>query len=245
MDPTLASILETTGLAVFIYYLIRGLRAKISALEATIAVQHKTLDVMERRVQETEKVGSIYRNLIADLPADIDNFKTVISKTKDETILELKNQNDIAQRKLRDAQQQIENSRNSPEVIKLHMQVLKRLLSGGKLKDGRRQRDFDLTPICEYNGRSLENCVPAIIDAATLEEFLKKIGFSVHRSDDSGIVKRTFDGKTTPSGAPLESAVASQSYTGGWHLLANNEFYANDIRLSELKDEFSTVKTLA
>ena len=86
------SFFQTLGLGVFVYYLLRGLKDRVSSLESVINTQKQTLDVMERRVNETEKIGNIYRDLMASLPEDIDNFRTIISKTKDETIVELKNQ---------------------------------------------------------------------------------------------------------------------------------------------------------
>src|SRR5216684_811088 len=101
---------ELTGLGGFFYYLVRGLRQEISSLKNVIDTQHKTLDVMERRVQETEKVGKIYRDLFASLPSDIENFRAIVSKTKDETIVELQSQNEIMKYKLRAAEMLIEKS---------------------------------------------------------------------------------------------------------------------------------------
>jgi uncharacterized coiled-coil protein SlyX len=86
-------ILQAGGVGVFVYYLIRGLRSRISGLEGTVQAQNETLRVMERRVAETEKVGQIYKDLLSNLPKDLENYKAVISKTRDDMILELQNAN--------------------------------------------------------------------------------------------------------------------------------------------------------
>jgi gamma-glutamylcysteine synthetase len=86
-------VLQTGGIATFVYFLIRGLRHQILTLNVTVEQQQKTLEVMERRVLETEKFGEMYRRMLADLPADMEKFKEVISHLKDSTIAELKKAN--------------------------------------------------------------------------------------------------------------------------------------------------------
>lgn len=243
MDNMIASVFETFGLGFFFYFLMRGLKQKISALESTISVQGKTLDVMEKRVQETQKVGDIYKNLLSDLPKDIDNFKTVLSKTKDETIVELRNQNEIAKRKMEEAQKQIEGSKNSPDIILLHLKVLRKLLSK-PTSDPFYPPHYALFNVCEFGGRKLEHCVSLILDSKTLEDFLARAGYSVVVTNDIETLRAMFGMKTTPRGVPLVSACISDSETG-WYMITNDEFYITPEKLSALKDEFSTVKTIA
>lgn len=243
-----SSIIETLGLGIFLFYLFRGLKQKISALEGTVTIQSKTLEVMEKRIHETEKVGDIYRNLMSDLPQDLDNYKTILSKTKDETILELKNQQEITKKKLEEAQRHIEKSQHSPDTIKQHLKVLKNLLSEPILIETQfPKREYDLAQICQYGDHSVEQCVPVILTTNTLEEFLSRIGFYVVITQDKEIMKSVFGSKSrvTPKGMPLKYATGSHSITGGWHVIANDEFYMNEIRLSELKDEFSSIKTFS
>ena len=246
-----SSLFQTAGLGIFVFYLIRGLKAEINSLKQTIDTQSKTLEVMERRIVETEKIGDIYKNLISDLPQDIDNFKTIISKTKDETILELKNQHEATKKKLEEAKKIIENSEHGPDIIKLHLRVLKNLLSEPEFENLPFKREYELSKICEFGGRTLEKCVPLLIESKTLEDFLQRIGFDVIVKDDEGgnIMKSVFFSnvrdRKTPRGEPLRYATAAHSISGGWHLIANDEFYLNKIKLDELKDEFSAVKTVA
>lgn len=242
MDNILPSVFETVGLGVFFFYLIRGLKQKITSLESTISIQGKTLDVMERRVQETQKVGDIYKNLMSDLPKDIDNFKTVLSKTKDETIIELRNQNEIAKRKLEEAQKQIEGSKNSPETIARHMKVLKNLLSK-PTPDPFYPVHYELLQVCEFGGRSLEQSVPLILDSKTVEEFLARAGYLIVVTNDNKTLRAMFGNKTTPRGIPLVSACMSDSEKG-WFMITNDEFYITPEKMSALKDEFRAVKAI-
>src|SRR5690349_18694324 len=92
----LSRLLELGGLGVFIWFCFRGLQQKIAALKATaemqkdtLLAQSQTLATMERRIQEEEKIGALYKNLISDLPKDVDNYKAVIRNLKDQVIQEL------------------------------------------------------------------------------------------------------------------------------------------------------------
>lgn len=94
-------VLQTGGIITFVYFLIRGLRQQITTLNTTVEQQQKTLEVMERRVVETEKFGEMYRRMLADLPADMEKFKEVISHLKDATIAELEKANQSKDEKLK------------------------------------------------------------------------------------------------------------------------------------------------
>lgn len=244
MDPLVASILETTGLGVFIWYSLNGLKEKISSLEGVISAQKQTIEVMDKRIEETEKIGGIYRNLLSDLPADIDNYKTVVSKTKDAVIVELKNQNQEATKKLEDAQKQIKSSGTSQEQIHIHLKALKNLLSKMKNKYGG-ERDLDLKMISNFGNNTVEAAIPLILSSPTLEDFLQKIGFHVEVSrDDPPEFKFIFIDKVMPDGTPVYAAFSTHSIDGGWLMMANDRMWLSEDRLGQLKDEFSLVKTI-
>lgn len=89
-------VLELGGLSVFIGFCFRGLQQQIAALKTTaemqketLSAQSQTLTAMDRRIQEEERIGALYRNLINELPKDVDNYKTLIRKLKDQVIEEL------------------------------------------------------------------------------------------------------------------------------------------------------------
>lgn len=236
------SFFQTLGLGVFVYYLLRGLKDRVSSLESLINTQKQTLDVMERRVNETEKIGNIYRDLMASLPEDIDNFRTIISKTKDETIVELKNQNDNIKTKLKDAQHQIEHSGNPSNLIKSHLSVLKNLLDSGQ-KNNSHNKKSDLFAICEFNGRKIENCVPHIVSCHTFEKFISSIGLQLIIQENDDITKTAISDRHLPDGTPIEAFQAGWGVAAGWYCLVNSSLYLDNERLSYYKDEFSSVKT--
>lgn len=244
MEPLVTSILETTGLGVFIWYSLKGLKEQLTGLENVISAQKKTIEVMDKRIEETEKIGGIYRNLLSDLPADIDNYKTIVSKTKDAVIVELQSQHLETKKKLDEAQKQILASGSSQEQITTHLKALKNLLSKQKNQFGH-SNELDLKGICEFNARTVEHCVPLILESQTLEGFLHQLGFEVEVTEDMLISRTLFTDRQLPDGTPLTSARASHSIDGGWFAIANNHIWLNQIRLGQWKDEFSMVKTTA
>jgi hypothetical protein len=89
----LTSTIEGSAMVTFLWFFIRGLKKEIHSLNKTIEVQNKTLEAMEKRIVETEKIGHLYRNLLQDLPEDIQKYKVIIGKLKDEVIKELQDAN--------------------------------------------------------------------------------------------------------------------------------------------------------
>lgn len=243
MDPLLASILQTTGLGVFIWYLLRGLTEKITSLEGVIVAQKQTIEVMDKRIEETEKIGGIYKNLLSDLPSDIDNYKTLVSKTKDAVIVELQNQNAETKKKLDEAQKQIQASGSSQEQIAAHLKALKNLLSKPRNQFGH-ESELDLKNLCEFNERTVESCVSLILESPTLDEFLHRLGFHVELTEDITPSRSVFSDRTLPDGTPIVAARAAHSIDGGWFTVANDRIWVNQVRLGQWKDEFSMVKTI-
>lgn len=243
MDPLVASVVQTTGLGVFIWYLFKGLKVQLNSLEKVISAQKQTIEVMDKRIEETEKIGGIYRSLLSDLPADIDNYKTIVSKTKDAVIIELQNQNQEAVKKLDEAQKQIKNSGTSPEQINIHLKALKNLLSKPMNKYGH-ANELDLKAISEFNEKSVEAAIPIILSSPTLEDFLQKIGFELEISDDPAKFRFIFNERKMPDGSPIVAGFATQSIDGGWLAMANDRMWLSEVRLGQLKDEFSLVKTI-
>lgn len=110
-------VFQFGGLGLFFWYLIRGLKKEIESLRNTIVNQNKTLEVMEKRIFETEKVGDIYKNLLSDLPNDIENYKKVITLTKDHLISELHNDISIKDKVITELKTQKVNDLHDTENI--------------------------------------------------------------------------------------------------------------------------------
>jgi ribosome-associated toxin RatA of RatAB toxin-antitoxin module len=198
---------------------------------------------MERRIEETEKVGSIYKNLLADLPTDIDNYKTFISKTREEIILEQQNQHEQMKRKLALAERQIEESGNSDEEIAKHLRVLRALLS--KPDERFLDKTYDLRILAELDGRKLEDSVSLILKSRTLDEFLKQMGFDLQLMDEVVTSKMLFNDRKTPDGEEVETnARAHYSVNDGWFATANGKIWLNDRRLIRFREEFDAIRTI-
>lgn len=233
-------VVQTVGLGAFFWYLIRGLKARISGLEGVISAQKATIDVMERRIQETEGVGRIYKNLLSDLPSDIEKYKTLVSQTKDTLIVELQSRSEDAEHKLKKAEAEIKATVGSPDQIALHLKVLKNLLGSSGSK---RQHHRDLANVCEFHGRTLEDCIPLLIASETLDVFLAQLGYKVEITEDRSRSDAIFKDRLLANGEELIAGVASDSIYG-WYAMANNYIWLSSKMHSRWKDEFSAAKTV-
>lgn len=83
-------VLEGGGIIAFLYFMMSGLKNKIAALNTTIDMQSKTLDVMEKRVEETKGIGQLYKELLNEIPDDLKKYKEFIKESKDAMIDDLK-----------------------------------------------------------------------------------------------------------------------------------------------------------
>jgi hypothetical protein len=114
----LTNILTSGGVAIFMYFLVRSLRQEIKSLNQTIQAQKVTLEAMEKQVTETEKIGEIYKNFMKDIPEHIDQYKTVITKTKDETIAVLQRANQEKDEQLKTkAQADLKNLESQEQAL--------------------------------------------------------------------------------------------------------------------------------
>jgi hypothetical protein len=86
----ISNLFTTGGVAILFYLIVRSLKQQIGGLNKTIEAQNQTLEVMEKRVIETEKLGNVYKNLVNDLPEFVDKYKKFINDSKDEVIAKLK-----------------------------------------------------------------------------------------------------------------------------------------------------------
>jgi len=89
MEELVKTILEGSGIAVFVYFVIRGMRKEITALGNTIKHQNEIFDAMSKRISETEKMADSYKKWWEELQVSYDKHKAALTKTKDEYITEL------------------------------------------------------------------------------------------------------------------------------------------------------------
>jgi hypothetical protein len=244
VEALIQSIAEMTGLGAFIFYLFRALSAKISGLEGVVAAQRDVMSAMTRRIEETEKIGGIYKNLLADLPNDLENYRTIVSKTKDDIIVELRSQKDEAERRISELKTELISAGASDEKVGKQLSILKNLIIPPGKSSTSLKQDLDLKRVCEFDGRTLESQVPLIIQSKSIEEFLGRSGYTITLTEDDSILREVFSG-TRPlerKGKAIKVASASNSVNNGWFLLADSGIWLNDIRLKEWREEFEAVK---
>jgi hypothetical protein len=196
---------------------------------------------MEKRIEETEKIGVIYKNLLSDLPADLDNYRAIISRTKDESIIELKNQQEETRRKLAEAEKRnaeaekrIKESGNSNEFITRHLRVLKKMM----MSQGKFRSDSDLLSIIEFGQRTVEESISLILCSNTLEEFISKYGYELTITDDQSSIKIIFHKKPKQ----FDKGMLSAKIGDRWYAIIDNNLYVNENVLHDLKAEFHSVK---
>jgi chromosome segregation ATPase len=96
------TLIANGGVATFLYWVIRGLKSQIGSMNKTIEVQKNTLEAMKTQVSETEKIGSIYRQFIEELPSEIEKYKTLLTELKNDQIGELKKANEHKDERLKE-----------------------------------------------------------------------------------------------------------------------------------------------
>jgi len=104
------SLIQTGAISWIVYAIIKGLKTEVKTLGTVVATQNETIKTMDKRIQETEKIGDLYKQLIADFPKALDDYQAVITKTKDSTIFELKSKVEEQQLTITDLKQKSENS---------------------------------------------------------------------------------------------------------------------------------------
>jgi hypothetical protein len=239
----ISSIVETSGLGIFIFFLIKGLTRKIKLLEDQTKIQTDTLKIMERRIEETEKIGNIYKKLIEDIPEDIEHYKTFISRTRDDVIIELKEQNREIKEQLDSAEKKIKGSLKPEERIIKYLHALSKMVS--TKDEDKNEKEFILKDICEFEDRKIDESIMHLVDSNTLEEFLEKIAFNLEIDDEKEVFDLVFKDKEErklPNGERIRNAKGIMR-VDGWCVIVNSSIYASTKLLSELKDEFSTLKT--
>ena len=243
-ENILLSLAETVGIGTFLVFLIRGLKAKIASLEGVVTVQNQTLEVMEKRIEETEKVGNIYKRLMADLPADLQNYKTIMSITKDDIILELKNSNEEKEKRiraLREGEARLKESKAERAKRDVHLRILKNLVLGNPKEPWREK--LDLLVLSELGGRRIEDGVPALASSKTAQEYLASLGYDLSMSEERPNPNAVFGDKNNPPERKYEVGYASVSITG-WFVVRDNELTMNTQKLKDLENEFRTVRTV-
>ena len=185
-------------------FLIRSLRTKIPTLETTVQMQNQTLAVMEKRISETEKVGQIYKDLLNGLPQDLDNYKAVISKTKDEVILELQNSNKQKEQRLRAIEERALQQPQSPTSSGPHLAAMRFLLEA--------QNESFRKFVIEMCG-DIDVAVDALVRAADFDSLLAAERKTLIIEDD----KEKWEALVKPKNREANGMRSANWSMNGWH----------------------------
>jgi len=181
MRDLLTSWIQTSGLGMFIWFLFNGLQNKITSLQGVIDAQCKTMEAMGKRIEQLEGIGSIYKNFFSDMPTVMDSYKAILTKEKEASIFEIRQRNLDGTKRLTEAEERIAKISQTSSERERSLKQLNRLIDTPSKVLGQRDK-LIIRDISEFNGRLIDEAVPAIISSKTLDEFLQKIGFEL-RSD--------------------------------------------------------------
>jgi len=239
----LITIIQTGGLGIFFYFLIKGLYKKIEAMNEVIFIQKQTLETMNTRIQETEKIGLIYKKLLEDLPNDLENYNTIIKKTKDRVIFELSNQKEELERELLMAEEKIKNSDETDLLKNKYLEVL-RFMFGKNISDKSLDKDFDLRTFCYHSKCDGEECVKLFFESVDVMDFMKKIGFRFEIYTKEIKTDSIIDLLNEFAANEKEITGCALYKSMGWYIVMDNEIYLDKLRLDKIINEYNILKQL-
>lgn len=132
----ISALLQTGVISYVVYMIIKGLKTEIRTLQSQITAQNKTIETMDKRIQETEKIGELYKKLISDFPQALDDYQEIITKTKDKTIYELKSS--LEEKELTIESLKDQTKSNDPKKIDRAASITKLFLN----KENKKLLDF-------------------------------------------------------------------------------------------------------
>jgi hypothetical protein len=244
MPPVLISLLEASGLALFIWYLFQSLKAQVKGLNELLSTQKKTIDLMSQRIAETEKIGGMYRQLLEDLPGDLERYKKITSTTKDGVIVELQNQYAESQRQLEQARMAIQGSGLGAEKLEKQLNLLKRLLTTHDRQGGRNE-GLHLKRILEFKLGAVEKAVAPIENSTSLPELLNAIGLKMQIGADDSVLDNVFRTGALPDGTHLGAGFATSQkgiHGDAWMVVGEKSAWFNDTMFHAVSDELHFVQ---
>ena len=160
----ISGVIQTGAVSFLVYMIIKGLKTEVKTLQNSISNQNETIKIMDKRIKETEEIGNIYKNLVSDLPQTIDNYKTVITQTKDAVIFQLKSKLEEQDTTIFKLKESTENSDNKPSS---RTTIIKHLLFGHDHRD-LLQFIMNIEP-------NLENIFNTMVSCSSFKIFLKEL----------------------------------------------------------------------
>lgn len=222
----ISGVLETGVLTFVVYMIIKGLKERIIGLENVVETQKKTIETMDKRIFETEQISDLYKKMIEDFPKVIDDYRAVITKTKDETIYELKKiveEKDIAIDDFKQRASIIEPEKNN-EVQKI----------GQIFIDKSNKLLLDFVQKCHETNDKLYS---TLINSKTLEDFITKSGYELIKIPDEKTAEYVFVDFKTYNPRTQFSSIRNQFYM----ITFGNKIYINNQTFNEFDKQYSEI----
>ena len=178
-----------------------------------------------------------------DLPEDLDNYSAHVSQSDDNKIIELKSKNkklakinSRQRRTLEKYKKTLEQDGNESETDKEKLSILKNILSPDKKANSR----YSLIGILESGDRQIEDSVIPLYNSQDIQEFLKKLGFKIKKTEDDSIIKKLYSDETKEY-KKYDVSMASWS-TKGWFAITDSMIHMNQGMYDQLSEEFTEIK---
>jgi hypothetical protein len=230
MDTTIqiiTGVLETGVIGFVVYLIIKGLKTEVKSLQNQINIQHETIRTMDKRIEETEKIGDLYKKMISDFPQALEDYQTVIIKTKDRTIYELQSKVDeqenlIAELKTVSEQADIKVSKRTAIVGKLLLE-----------KDNR-----DLLKFINSLDSNKEKIYRAIFKHEKFDDFIGELIKEIKEIDESDANKIM----NTESFKKFKARFMMRSLEGSYMVTFDNKLYITKFPLKSYRERYEALK---
>lgn len=211
-----------------VYMIMRGLKVEIKTLQNQVSNQNKTIETMDKRIQETEKIGELYKQLISDFPKALEDYQEVITKTKDQTIYQLKSS--IKEQKLTIETLQTQTRGNDPLKIQRAAAISKLFLN----KDNKTLLEF-----LDKLDNDKDKVISKMLEISDFEQLIESLGYKIEIIDKPN-PREIFEEEIFK-----KHRVKTSTYTfnGEFYMITlDNEIKITNGHFSNFKNSFNNLK---
>lgn len=231
MDTTIqiiTGVIETGAIGFLVFIIMRGLKNEIQTLQTLISTQNKTIETMDKRIQETEKIGDLYKQLVSDFPQALEDYQAVITKTKDKTIYELKSRLEEQELTIGDLTKRTQSS--DPSIVQKAAGISKLFLN---------KENKDLLEFLQKIEEKPEIIVDAMLNSIDFDDLMTKLKQQVQTIEPAD--PRELFG--TEFMMKYNAKTASFGMAGGFYMISfDNIIYITADWLEKFKVKYNALK---
>ena len=223
----ITGVLETGVIAFVVYMIMKGLKTEIKTLQTQVSTQNETIKTMDKRIQETEKIGDLYKKLVSDFPQALEDYQTVITKTKDKTIYELKSKLEEHELTIEDLTKRTKSA--NPELVQKASGISKLFLN---------KENKDLLEFLQKIGKP-EEIVDSMIKSNDFDGLMKNLGQEIETLEPSD-PRELFGGEFMMK---YNAKTASFGLGGGFYMITfDDKIYITPDWLEKFRQKYSELK---